>query len=244
MNKRKTALFVEGKTEYIFVRDFLCAWYDYDAERMGIECYAFRADKKDSIPYPFGTRESENFYLIYNVGNDQSVISKMLKESSRLQNAGFQLIVGLNDMYCDAYHKCVKNRQIDLKVNERFKSERNEIIQQRGLDGIMKSHFAIMEVEAWFLGMYHYLQAIDNKLTPSFIMQSLGIDVKQDPEIAYYHPAKVLDDIYQLVGKQYDKHESDICAITSKFTKRDYLDLLNSGKCLSFVNFSNDIVFQ
>ena len=48
MNKRKTALFVEGKTEYIFVRDFLCAWYDYDAERMGIECYAFRADKKDS----------------------------------------------------------------------------------------------------------------------------------------------------------------------------------------------------
>lgn len=28
MNTRKIAIFVEGQTEYIFVRDFLCAWYD------------------------------------------------------------------------------------------------------------------------------------------------------------------------------------------------------------------------
>ena len=26
MNIRKIAVFVEGQTEYIFVRDFLCAW--------------------------------------------------------------------------------------------------------------------------------------------------------------------------------------------------------------------------
>ena len=242
MNVRKIAIYVEGKTEYIFVRDFLCAWYEYDSKKVGIECYEFRSEKANQVPYPFGTRESEDFYLIYNVGNDQSVISKMLKEHSRLQQSGFQLIVGLNDMYCDEYHKAVQNRQIDIKVNERFISMRKDIIRQKGLEEVVKSHFAIMEVEAWFLAMYDFLSRLDAKLQPGLIMQELGIDITDDPEITYYHPAKRLDDIYQLAGKRYGKHESDICAITSCFTKQDYQNLMKSNKCQSFKNFVNDIV--
>lgn len=242
MNARKIAIFVEGKTEYIFVREFLCGWYEYNADKVGIECYEFRAENANQVPYPFGQRDSENFYLIYNVGNDQSVISKMLKEHSRLQQSGFQLIVGLNDMYCDEYHKAVQNRQIDIKVNERFISMRKDIIRQKGLEEVVKSHFAIMEVEAWFLGMYDFLSRLDAKLQPGLIMQELGIDITDDPEITYYHPAKRLDDIYQLAGKRYGKHESDICAITSCFTKQDYQNLMKSNKCQSFKNFVNDIV--
>lgn len=34
MNIRKIAVFVEGQTEYIFVRDFLCAWYEFDAKKI------------------------------------------------------------------------------------------------------------------------------------------------------------------------------------------------------------------
>lgn len=82
MNIRKIAVFVEGQTEYIFVRDFLCAWYEFDAKKLGLECYQFNGNKENKIPYPHGTRDSENFYLIYNVGNDQSVLSKMLNAYS------------------------------------------------------------------------------------------------------------------------------------------------------------------
>lgn len=242
MNIKKIAVFVEGQTEYIFVRDFLCAWYEYDAQKLGLECYQFKGNKTNNVPYPFGTRESENFYLIYNVGNDQSVVSKMLKEAPRLQNSGYQLIVGLNDMYCDDYHTCVKNRQISMKVNEKFKNERNKVIQLQGLTHLIKPHFAIMEVEAWFLGMYECLQRINKRFTPELIKDKLGTDITKDPETTVYHPAKVLNDIYQLENMQYGKHASDAYAITSTLTKEDFLYLMNSGKCQSFKDFVNEIV--
>lgn len=242
MKSRKIAVFVEGQTEYIFVRDFLCTWYEYDAQKLELECYQFKGSQANSVPYPFGTRDSENFYLIYNVGNDQTVMSKMLKEAPRLLNNGYDLIVGLNDMYCDNYHICVKNRQIDSKVNEKFKNTRNDIIHKQGLDKVMKSHFAIMEVEAWFLGMYSYLQKINPKLTPELIQAQLGTDITQDPEITIYHPAKLLNDIYQLEKMQYGKHANDACAITSALEKEDYLHLIESGKCQSFKEFINDII--
>ena len=112
-----------------------------------------------------------------------------------LQNQRVSAIVGLNDMFSDAYHAKVKNRQIDLKVNETFKNIRKNIIQQKKFDKIMTSHFAIMEVEAWFLGMYDYLQKINSQLTPELIKTRLGTDITQDPEITVYHPAKLLNDL-------------------------------------------------
>ncbi len=145
-------------------------------------------------------------------------------------------------MFSDAYHAKVKNRQIDLKVNETFKNIRKNIIQQKKFDKIMTSHFAIMEVEAWFLGMYDYLQKINSQLTPELIKTQLGTDITQDPEITVYHPAKLLNDIYQLVGMKYDKHKGDAHAITSSLSKSDYIRLKDSGKCESFKEFINDIV--
>lgn len=242
MNTRKIAIFVEGQTEYIFVRDFLCAWYEYDVQKLGLECYQFNGNNKNTIPYPFGSKDSENFYLIYNVGNDRSVVSKMLKEVPRLQNCGYNQIVGLNDMYGDDYHASVKNRQIDINIIQKFKNERNRVIQMKKLDHLVKSYFAIMEVEAWFLGMYEYLQTIDPRLTPELIKAKLGTDVTDDPEVTVYHPAKLLNDIYNLVGKNYDKHEREICAITSVLSKTSYTELRKSGKCQSFKDFTDNII--
>ena len=38
MNNRKLAVFVEGQTELIFVREFLKKWYNYDANVVGFDC--------------------------------------------------------------------------------------------------------------------------------------------------------------------------------------------------------------
>lgn len=242
MNKRKIAILVEGQAEYIFVRDFLCSWYEYDAARIGIECYEFRSDKTNGIPYPFGSRDSETFYQIYNVGNDRSVISKMLKEAPRLKNAGFQLIVGLSDMFGDEYHKAVQERVINREVNKRFIQARQEVLATSNCANILRYHFAIMEVEAWFLGMYQFLHRVDKQLTPSNISQELGIDITKDPEITFYHPAVILDNIYQLAGKHYGKHCNDVCSITASLEKKDYKQLMDSEKCNSFKLFVQNIL--
>lgn len=242
MNKRKIAILVEGQAEYIFVRDFLCCWYEYDATKMGLECYAFRSEQTHEVPYSFGSRNSETFYQIYNVGNDRSVLSKMLKEAPRLKNVGFQRIVGLSDMFSDAYHQIARNRCISKKINEQFIQAHQEVLANSEQSDVLCYHFAIMEVEAWFLGMYPYLRRIDIRLSPQLIFTSLGIDVTQDPETTFYHPAVILDKIYRLAGKHYGKHDDDVCRILSILKKQDYRMLLDSGKCNSFKEFVKDIV--
>lgn len=242
MNKRKIAIFVEGQAEYIFVRDFLNAWYGYDTNTLGVECYEFRSSRANDIPYPVGSRNSEYFYQIYNVGNDRSVLSKMLKEAGRLKNAGFHLVIGLRDMFGDDYHKEVKSRSIDQEVSQRFIDGYRKTIIDSCYRDILRFHFAIMEVEAWFLGMYRFLTTIDESLTPDLIMREIGLDVTADSEVIYYHPAKVIDDIYKLAGKQYGKHESDVQKITASLSKEDYLNLMNSNKCRSFGDFANDVL--
>ena len=87
-----------------------------------------------------------------------------------------------------------------------------------------------------------FFNKINSQLTPELIKTQLGTDITQDPEITVYHPAKLLNDIYQLVGMKYDKHKGDAHAITSSLSKSDYIRLKDSGKCESFKEFINDIV--
>lgn len=185
MNRRKVAVFVEGQSEYIFVRDFLCGWYNYDSSLLGIECFSLRSDR---------------------------------------------------------YHEQTRERRIDIAINQRFIKERHEQLKKSLQKDLLSYHFAIMEVEAWILGMYQFFQRVDPGLTPHFIMSQLQIDITSDPEISFYHPAKVLADIYHLADRQYDKHLDEISAITSQFSKEDYLSLLDSGKCNSFKEFVEDLV--
>ena len=109
-------------------------------------------------------------------------------------------------------------------------------------DGTMSLHFAVMEVEAWLLGMSSFLLKIDDRLTSEFIEGHTGIDILQDPETTYFHPAADLGRIYQSVGKSYDKHLSDISAISSALQKEDYKSLAQSGHCSSFRNFAESLL--
>lgn len=64
MNKKKVAVFVEGLTEQIFVRELLYVWFGYDTNRIGFHCYSLRADIIHDAPYNVGSLESEYFYQI------------------------------------------------------------------------------------------------------------------------------------------------------------------------------------
>lgn len=244
MNKRKIALFVEGDTELIFVRSFLNAWYNYDANLLGVECYKLQANQPHPVPYPIGSRNSENFYQIIIVGND-NIMSKMLERAESLGNAGFSLVVGLRDMFCDAYHKkSVHGRVVSSDLNERFITSAQEIINNCSLSNKsdIQIHYAIMEVESWLLGMDNILDLIDSNLTKEDVRIKLGLDLSKDPEKTIYHPAVELKKIFDLTGGQYDKHMDDTEKIISQLMKENYETLYHSGKCESFHQFVDAVV--
>jgi hypothetical protein len=231
MNERKVALFVEGLTEQVFVRDFLIKWYDWDTIEVGLDCFTLNAGNEHSAPYPYGTVDSKNYYQIFNIGNDNSVLSVMIDRADRLQNAGYTLVVGLRDMFNKVYHQKTfeKNNQrvIDQELNQKFIQSARESIEASAKQVDLCLLYAIMEVESWLLGMPKYMGQLQN-IT--------------DPETEIYHPAAKLAELRTAEGLTYDKHRDEIESIVGDLTKDDYLALLQSGKCQSFRTFVTTIL--
>lgn len=245
MNKRKVAIFVEGSTELIFVRNFLNAWYNYDTSLFAVDCYKLLSDQLNPVPYPLGSKESENYYQIVCVGNDNSVVSKMLSRAENLGRAGFAPIVGLRDMYCDLYREqSQQGRIVSVDLNEKMRRNAQEAIDSRNLPNRsdIHLHFAIMEIESWLLGMEKVTSEVVAHLALEEIKQESGWDLSQDPELSIYHPAVVLEKLLGLVGKSYGKHADDIESLTSQLMREDYEALYGSGRCQSFHDFVDTII--
>ena len=242
MNKRKTAVFVEGQTELVFVRETLAKWFGYEGERLGFDCYSLQNNEFFDVAYTFGSPNSENYYMLVSVGNDNSVLSKILARMQQLKKLDYQLVIGLRDMYSSQYIMDAKERSVVPEINMRHIAATNQIIEESGEAGSIKMHFAIMEVEAWLLGMSQYLVALNEKLTPSFIKAETNIDLNEDPETSVFHPAASLDKIYRLVGKNYNKHLSDISSIMAVLEKEDIISLIHSGHCATFKSFMETLL--
>lgn len=235
----KIAVFVEGDTELIFVRELLCRWYCYDSTKLGFRCIRLQASDVDDgypTPYDYGDETAAHFYEIVNVGNDNSVLSKAIKNAPRYKNLGYSKIITLRDMYCDNYHSLTR-RTIMPEVNRRFIEGSENTIREKGFENFIFNNFAIMEVEAWFLGMPLFLEGIDERLTSDYLRKALDFDCAADPETCIYHPAKVLGLIFNLVGSNYDKHHTEVHSIMSKLMRDDFEWLAISGKCESFARF-------
>lgn len=241
MNKRKIAVFVEGQTELIFVREFLLQWFQYESTMIGFECYSLLKEDFCDYPYRFGDEDSENYYLIVNVGNDNSVLSRIRTRMKQMVNGNYQSVIGLRDMYCDKYVEESK-RTIKDDLNKEFIQAAQEVINEMDRGDLVHFHFAIMEVEAWLLGMPEFLLSLDEKFTLQYVKEQLDIDLSQDPEETLFHPAKELGTIFSDAGKTYDKHETNIWSIMSKLNRDNYISLINSGKCATFKGFVESLL--
>lgn len=215
---RKVALFVEGQTECIFVRELLLRWFEYNADRIGVVCYSLHGNELNRLSNSFGSRDSENFYEIVNVGNDERVLGYLIDHSRLMCEKGFTLIMGLRDMYCEKYRKACKDRSIHEDMNHHFIRAANDVISSSSYSEHISMHFAIMEVEAWMLAL-------------------LYPEDTTNPEVSYFCPADELTVRFVGEGRSYKKSESDVESICSRFTKNDYESLINSGKCQSFASF-------
>lgn len=239
---KKVAIFVEGQAELILVREFLLRFYEY--QNIRIECFTLLNDNLDSAPYNHGDKDAANFYMIINVGNDNAVLSKIKSRAQGLCNSGFHKILGLRDIYGDKYkEKNNSQKTINEELIEHFVRINQEQINAMACHEKIKFFFAVMEVEAWFLGFKDIFTGIDSRLTNEYIKSQLNYDLdKDDPEKTYYHPAKIIGNIFQLVGKKYDKHESDVSSLIYPLTKDHYNELIESGKCSIFARFTEELL--
>lgn len=238
----KTAVFVEGLAELIIVRDFLYKWHDYNQDIIGFRCVSLRNKTNyHTVPYEVGGDNSELFFSIINVGNDNSVLSVMLSNAGNYLNLGYSRIIGLRDMYSDRYHS-ITGRRIDASVSQQFIDSDRKTIASKGYDGVMEAHYAIMEVEAWILGMNWIFSRIHGSLTVEAISSGGLMDCGADPETTIYHPARTLGEILRTVGMTYGKHADETERISGNINKEDYARLMGSGHCASFGNFATDLL--
>jgi hypothetical protein len=234
---KKIAIFTEGQGELIFTRHLLIQTIGY--ERLSFECFDLHSDRLRSVAYSHHSPNAIIHYQIINVGTDERVLSAIVDRQEKLIEQGHE-IVGLRDMYSEAYRK--KSNQIDASVNEFFINTFNRIVAQLSGAGSVRFFFAIMEIEAWLLGMYGIFERMDATLTPQKIKDKLGLDLQViDPEKSFFRPASQLKQVLALAGMRYDKHRSEMENIVSKITLDDLENLAHSNRCASFASFFQEI---
>ncbi len=237
----KFAVYVEGKAEMLFVADVLSKYSNYDPLIVGFNCINLNSDNFEYVQYPIqGDENSANYYQIVNVNNDNRVISKLKKDIPNLVKQGYEIIIGLRDVFGEDYDNiCAKQQVIDHELITEMYKIQSEQIRFEGVN--TRLHFAIMEYETWMIAL------LDNYIVskggiPKKVFEAVGVDYYSDFENSLFHPYNKVQKIYQLLNSTYGKHESDYMSFFASLTKEDYEKLRNSDRCASFKSFINSLL--
>lgn len=237
----KCAVYVEGKAEMLFVADILMKYSGYDSSEIGFLCINLNKNVFESVSYPSqgDVESSKSFYQIVNVNNDNLVLSKLKRDIPNLISQGFEIIIGLRDVFGEDYKELCLSQSIDFELID---SMRESHLSQLRFDGVdIRYHFAIMEYEAWMLAL------IDNFIIskggdPAEAFADAGVDHDSDFETTVFHPYNKVQKILQSIGEHYGKHEGDHLSFLSCLSKDDYESLRNSNRCASFKSFVDSLL--
>jgi len=197
MSVKKLAIFVEGKTELIFIKKLLIEIAGRN--NIEIQCKVLQGQGRCPEIEQFNDSTSKYKILLYNSCTDNRVLSDMKDNYDNLISKNYSKILGLRDLYPNPFEK--KDRIIRL-IQQNLDNE--------SLDKITMI-IAVMEVETWFIGELNHYSKIDTELTVDYIKNSL-IDLESigNFEEDISHPADTLHQIYQLKGMAWKKTESQI----------------------------------
>ncbi|MBC8384215.1 MAG: DUF4276 family protein [Candidatus Cloacimonetes bacterium] len=216
----KIAIFVEGQTERIFVIEFLKELLGGEHKFSRIEEKFTNQNRSELI----ATRifpNAEFFILIFDASGDGNVLPALFDRSENMiKNQDFKCLIAMQDLYDRPRNK---KSIIIRKFNEHKRvfdfSER------------LKFVLAIMEIEAWFLADYRLFEKLYPPANPNFLKEKLDIDlVEKNPEL-YKHPSEIINKIFQLFDRKYQKTETQAYKIISNLD----FDFLYSDKVLQQV---------
>ena len=191
---KKTAIFVEGQTEAIFVKAMIFEWsrrHDVEVIHEQLHGGVF------SVVETHAEFEASYLFLIVDCGNDEAVLSALRDRYGSLVGAGYSSIWGLRDLY-------------PLPSNQ-FNSLQqavNELLPEGAAK--CRMFIAVREVEAWFLAEDTHFLAINDRLTRERIKCSLNYDIVADDPELILHPSDLLRRIYNLAGLTYRKKKKQV----------------------------------
>lgn len=204
---RKLAIFVEGLTEQILVRQMLQAVLD----RNKIAIQTVKITGGHNVKMSFTVmkaahldRQTDYYVLIYDCGGETNVKSYMLARRQKLVSSGYQMILGLRDVFPTFDRK---------EVGKLRKGLNQQLPQKRARTRI---HLAIMETEAWFLGEFHHLRRVSRILTPEYVEKRLGFNPRTGDMEGREHPTEDLKAVYRLAGHDYTKKKDRLNSIVRK----------------------------
>lgn len=236
---RKVAVFVEGQSEQIFVRSLLERTLDPGVLSFG--CLRLYADRLSPVPYSYPNPSAAVYFLIVDVGNDERVLSAVKEREQNLFRRGYERILALRDMYCEAYRRRSGGR-IDDEVTQAFARGAESTIADMAHPCEIAVHFAVMELEAWFLAMFRLLQQAHSGLTDELLEQELGFRLSEiDPQTYFYRPSADLDRILRLVGERYRKSRGDVEKICSHLMADDVATATAGERCRNLALFFEEL---
>lgn len=184
----KIAVFVEGLTEAELTVELLIAL----CGKRGI---AIDLHKQFGGTLHFlesrGTNTTALSALVANCSTDGQVKTQIRDRYAGLVAQGYTRIIGVRDVY-----PLLRTDIPALEAGKRVGLPTGPVP--------IDLHFAVMEVEAWFLDEITHFERIHADLTVSRLA-SAGFDVANSQGDTWDHPAETLNAIYQLEGRAWKK---------------------------------------
>ena len=235
---RKVAVFTEGQSEQVFMREFL--FRIVDPSKLSFLCLKLNADRMERVR-EYSSPSPEVHFEIVNVQNDERVLSVIRETEQRLFARGFEKVIGLRDMYSGAYVKR-SGGTVSESVTQGFIRAHHSVVQGMQHSSRISLLFAIMEIEAWFLGMHGVFAKLDPDLTVGNIKDKLGIDlVGVDPQSEFLKPSRQVEQIFDMCGRRYDKRLGDSEHIAARMESAHFDEATANGRCASFAAFRNEM---
>lgn len=237
---RRFAILTEGQSELIFVRELLLRIVD--ASKMSLQCLELLSHRLSDVEFEHKCAEPKVFFLLVDVHGDEGVLSSIKeRETNLIDKGGYERIIGLRDMYCEQYQK-KSPAKIDDRVSEMIMRNCESVIQNMRYRHRIKVFFAVMELEAWFLGMYNLFERINSLLGLDYIRKHTGIDLKEkDPETEFYRPSQQLDTVLNLCGMEYKKKKREIENVARNMAATDLIDARENNRCGRLGEFLEEI---
>lgn len=205
---KKIAIFVEGQTELLFtckLIEELCASKNFQVHPVEEHTKYFSLQKVTS------GKSVDYFFLVYNSSGDGGVKSRIRSNHESLKNSGYELILGLRDLF-PSQHADISKVQESLYIG----------IEECELE--TKMSLAVMEIEAWFMQQSHF-NNLDQNLSAERIQEVVGFNPLIDDPRELVQPSSVLSKIYEIVGLQYSKKKSQVQALLTYLEFEEiYLD--------------------
>lgn len=185
----KVAIFVEGDTESaltVKVLEAICGQNGISIELHKQYGGTLHFVGKD------GDEKATLFAMVANCATDGQVKTQIKDRYENLKAAGYTRVIGVRDVFPDF---------------TRAEIPRLESHKMAGMPAgtlPIDLHYAVMEVEAWFLDEVSHFGRIHERLTPERIKAG-GFDIETHHGETWDEPAATLHSIYQLEGLAWRK---------------------------------------